>query len=105
MSKSYDNYVGLAQAPEEQFGRTMSIPDALLEEWYRLASGLEGVALEGALSLAANDPYRANPRAASTSYTGIAACPTTFRSWRWRRTMKRWRSKTDGCGCRGSWCA
>jgi tyrosyl-tRNA synthetase len=39
MSKSYDNTVGLTMEPEEMFGRTMSIPDGLLEEWIRLASG------------------------------------------------------------------
>ncbi len=59
MSKSYDNYLGLADPPEEQYGRTMSIPDDLLPEWYQLASGLRGEQLEDALSLAAEDPYRA----------------------------------------------
>lgn len=39
MSKSYDNYVGLAMDPADVFGRTMSIPDSLLEEWILLASG------------------------------------------------------------------
>ncbi|MBT8479650.1 MAG: tyrosine--tRNA ligase [Gemmatimonadetes bacterium] len=39
MSKSYDNYVGLTMEPADMFGRTMSIPDTLLEEWIRLASG------------------------------------------------------------------
>ncbi len=38
MSKTYDNYVGLTMEPGEIYGRTMSIPDALLEEWIRLAS-------------------------------------------------------------------
>ena len=59
MSKSYDNYVGIADAPEEQFGRTMSIPDTLLEEWYRLGTTLEGDALEAALAQARTDPYAA----------------------------------------------
>ncbi|HTI34605.1 MAG TPA: tyrosine--tRNA ligase [Miltoncostaea sp.] len=36
MSKSLGNHVGVAEPPEEQFGRTMRIPDALLPEWYRL---------------------------------------------------------------------
>ena len=36
MSKSLGNHVGVADPPEEQFGRTMSIPDAALAEWYRL---------------------------------------------------------------------
>jgi tyrosyl-tRNA synthetase len=36
MSKSLGNHIGVADPPEEQFGRTMSIPDAALAEWYRL---------------------------------------------------------------------
>ena len=36
MSKSLGNQIGVLDPPEEQFGRTMSIPDALLPEWYRL---------------------------------------------------------------------
>lgn len=59
MSKSYDNYVGIADPPEEQYGRTMSIPDDLLDEWYRLASGLRGDDLEAALRAAADRPYQA----------------------------------------------
>ena len=76
MSKSYDNYVGIAQSPEEQFGRTMSIPDALLAEWYTLVSGLEGEALETALERSATDPYaakRALGRMLVTQYHGETA--------------------------------
>ena len=40
MSKSQDNYIGLTMAPGEMYGRTMSIPDALLTGWYQRASGL-----------------------------------------------------------------
>jgi tyrosyl-tRNA synthetase len=36
MSKSLANHIGVADPPEEQFGRTMSIPDAVLPEWFRL---------------------------------------------------------------------
>jgi tyrosyl-tRNA synthetase len=59
MSKSYDNYVGLADAPGQQYGRTMSIPDELLAEWYTLASGLSGAALADAVGRCAAEPYRA----------------------------------------------
>jgi tyrosyl-tRNA synthetase len=59
MSKSYDNYVGIADPPQQQYGRTMSIPDALLEEWWRLASGAEGTELAQALTQVAENPYRA----------------------------------------------
>jgi tyrosyl-tRNA synthetase len=36
MSASRGNYIGLAEPAEEQFGKTMRIPDGLLEQWYRL---------------------------------------------------------------------
>jgi tyrosyl-tRNA synthetase len=36
MSASRGNYIGLAEAPEEQFGKAMRIPDSLLDQWYRL---------------------------------------------------------------------
>jgi tyrosyl-tRNA synthetase len=36
MSSSVGNNIPLTAPPEEQFGRTMRIPDALLPEWYRL---------------------------------------------------------------------
>ena len=62
MSKSYDNYVGVSDAPDQQFGRTMSIPDALLEEWYALTSGLSGDELRAATDDAKREPYRAKRR-------------------------------------------
>ena len=36
MSKSVGNYVGIDEAPEEQFGKVMSIPDSALDQWWRL---------------------------------------------------------------------
>jgi tyrosyl-tRNA synthetase len=36
MSKSLGNYVGIADPPEEQFGKLMSIPDAVLRDYWRL---------------------------------------------------------------------
>jgi tyrosyl-tRNA synthetase len=38
MSASRGNYIGLAEAPEEQFGKAMRIPDDLLEQWWRLVA-------------------------------------------------------------------
>jgi tyrosyl-tRNA synthetase len=38
MSKSYDNYVGIAEPPEQQYGKSMSIPDALMRDWYTLCT-------------------------------------------------------------------
>jgi tyrosyl-tRNA synthetase len=36
MSKSFGNYVGVADSPEEMFGKIMSIPDDVMGEYYRL---------------------------------------------------------------------
>jgi len=43
MSASRGNYIGLKEAPEEQFGKTMRIPDSLLPQWYRLVMEREDV--------------------------------------------------------------
>jgi tyrosyl-tRNA synthetase len=59
MSKSYDNYIGISEPASEQFGKTMSAPDSLLEEWTRLAGIVDEAELEQALRLAASDPYGA----------------------------------------------
>lgn len=40
MSKSYGNYVGLTDAPNDMFGKVMSIPDEMMTKYYRLASTL-----------------------------------------------------------------
>ncbi len=38
MSKSYDNYIGISDPPEQIFGRTMSIPDTLIYTYFELAT-------------------------------------------------------------------
>ena len=55
MSSSLGNNVPLTAPPEEQFGRTMRIPDDLLVEWYRLvveADPPDGDPMEAKLRLA-----------------------------------------------------
>ena len=55
MSSSVGNNIPLAALPEEQFGRTMRIPDTMLEDWYRLvveAPIPPGEAMEAKLALA-----------------------------------------------------
>lgn len=38
MSKSYGNYIGIAESPADQFGKTMSISDELMWRYYELLS-------------------------------------------------------------------
>jgi tyrosyl-tRNA synthetase len=56
MSASRGNYIGLSEAPEEQFGKAMRIPDGLLDQWHRLVIEQDGAPdgdpLEAKLSLA-----------------------------------------------------
>jgi tyrosyl-tRNA synthetase len=76
MSKSYDNYVGITEPPEEIYGKTMSIPDELLEEWFHLASSLRGPELNAALSQISGDPMgakRALARDITRAYHGDGA--------------------------------
>ena len=39
MSKSLGNYVGIAEAPAEQFGKLMSLPDELMPRYFLLTTG------------------------------------------------------------------
>ena len=41
MSKSYGNYIGLTDEPQEIFGKVMSIPDELMVKYFRLASTMD----------------------------------------------------------------
>jgi tyrosyl-tRNA synthetase len=41
MSQSLGNYIGVEDPAEEIFGKTMSIPDAAMSEWFRLAADVE----------------------------------------------------------------
>ena len=40
MGKSLGNYIGVAEPADEQFGKTMSIPDATMATWFRLCTPL-----------------------------------------------------------------
>lgn len=40
MSKSKGNYIGVTDAPSEMFGKTMSIPDTLMENYFTLLTDL-----------------------------------------------------------------
>ncbi|MDQ4005506.1 MAG: tyrosine--tRNA ligase [Actinomycetota bacterium] len=67
MSKSFGNHVGLTDPPEEQFGKTMSIPDELIVTWLRLCTDLdtsEVDAIESGLGDASRSPNEEKRRLA-----------------------------------------
>lgn len=45
MSKSYNNYIGISESPKEIFGKTLSIPDSLIYNYFELATDLSNVEL------------------------------------------------------------
>lgn len=67
MSKSYGNYIGLTDAPDDMFGKVMSIPDALMVKYYRLCTALpvsDIDLLESALEAGEEHPNAAKRRLA-----------------------------------------
>ena len=46
MSKSYGNYVGINEPPDQMFGKIMSIPDTLIMKYYTLCTDLDNEELE-----------------------------------------------------------
>jgi tyrosyl-tRNA synthetase len=76
MSQSLGNYVGVAEPPDEQYGKLMSIPDGLIPRYLRLTTALdpkEADALEAGLdggSLAAVEAKRRLAREVVDLYHG-----------------------------------
>lgn len=50
MSKSYGNYIGIAEPPQEIFGKVMSISDGLMMSYYDLLSDAPGERIEAVKS-------------------------------------------------------
>jgi tyrosyl-tRNA synthetase len=46
MSKSYGNYIGIHEAPQEMYGKVMSISDALMWRYYELLTDVSTPAIE-----------------------------------------------------------
>ncbi|MBV8991644.1 MAG: tyrosine--tRNA ligase [Solirubrobacterales bacterium] len=68
MSKSFGNYIGVTDPPEGMYGKTMSIPDDALPQWYSLLLGTDPPA-----SVAPRDAKRALARALVERFHGSDA--------------------------------
>jgi tyrosyl-tRNA synthetase len=62
MGKSLGNYIGITEPPEEIYGKTMSIPDQLLEKYVRLVSGLGPQEIASVLAMKPRDAKAALAR-------------------------------------------
>jgi tyrosyl-tRNA synthetase len=84
MSKSLGNYIGITESPREMFGKTMSIPDALITRYLRygaFASSSDVAAMEEGLKSGALHPRNAKIQAAMgivARYHGADAAQAAF---------------------------
>jgi tyrosyl-tRNA synthetase len=62
MSKSLTNYIGLTEAPEQIYGKAMSIPDKLIEKYVRLIAGLDTKQQDDVLAMKPRDAKAALAR-------------------------------------------
>jgi tyrosyl-tRNA synthetase len=79
MSQSLGNYVGVEDDPAEMFGKTMSLPDEAMGEWFRLAADYDEYAvakIESGLEsgeIHPNEAKRDLARSVVTLYWGESA--------------------------------
>jgi len=63
MSKSLGNSIGLVEPPGEVYGKTMSVPDALMKSWFTLLTDLDEKRVD---EIVARDPREAKATLAQT---------------------------------------
>ncbi|HEX8099211.1 MAG TPA: tyrosine--tRNA ligase [Actinomycetota bacterium] len=78
MSKSFDNYVGLTDSPDDMFGKLMRVPDELIDRYLRLCTTLTSDEIDRTLqeSSEGGNPVAAKRRLAGevvALYHGAAA--------------------------------
>ncbi|MEX0771268.1 MAG: tyrosine--tRNA ligase [Balneolaceae bacterium] len=56
MSKSYDNYIGIAEDAKDMYGKVLSIPDHLIYNWFELLTDVPVEELPAYKEKAENDP-------------------------------------------------
>jgi tyrosyl-tRNA synthetase len=59
MSKSYDNYIGLDESPNDMYGKALSIPDNLIYDYFELVTDVPTDKLAELKSYADKDPRNA----------------------------------------------
>ena len=64
MSKSLDNYIGISEVPQQIFGKTMSIPDDLIFDYFVLATAVPSSELTTIKERVRTHPYEMKRRLA-----------------------------------------
>ncbi len=88
MSKSLGNYVGVTDPPKEMFGKTMSIADALMREWYTLLTLVPREEIDLLVDPARTHPRDAKIRLAKTIVAAYYDAATADREEQlWQKVM------------------
>lgn len=66
MSKSYDNYIGINEEPNDMYGKTLSIPDNLIYTYFELVTDVATAELPAIKEKVVNDPRNAKHELAFT---------------------------------------
>src|SRR5207245_344383 len=81
MGKSLGNYIGVAESAYDMFAKTMSIPDALMREWFELLTDRPA---DQVSQLLAGDPMQAKKtlgKDIASFYYGKAAAEAAAAEW------------------------
>jgi tyrosyl-tRNA synthetase len=79
MSKSYGNYVGLTDKPEDMYGKLMSVPDRLMVRYYELLTTATSEEI-AAVKSGGLHPMEAKKRLARTLVTEYHGAPAATRA-------------------------
>jgi tyrosyl-tRNA synthetase len=69
MSKSLDNYIGISDSPREIFGKTLSIPDRLMYDFFVLATNIPNTELQEIRTAIESSPRNTKRRLAKEIVT------------------------------------
>jgi tyrosyl-tRNA synthetase len=84
MGKSLGNYIGVGESAQEQFDKTMSIPDAIMREWFELLTDRPAAQIEELLDAKRTHPKEAKKTLAAdivTFYHGSEAAKAAAEEW------------------------
>jgi tyrosyl-tRNA synthetase len=82
MGKSLNNYIGLNEPPYEMFGKTMSIPDTLMREWFELLTDLPTSQIDALLAGKPNEAKKSLGAEIVRFYHGDAGVTMARENWR-----------------------
>jgi tyrosyl-tRNA synthetase len=90
MSKSAGNHIGVSDSPDEQYGKTMSLPDEVIIDFFVLATNVPRTDLPAIEARIERDPLGAKKLLASTIVTEFwGAGAATEAEARFERTVQR----------------